>query len=202
MVGVQVDDSDPNANTSRALNAGLPLMLGWFSLNVPSGLALYYFSNTVLSLAQQLYLKKLGGAEVGWALAVTRGKTIMRLAVHRRSDRHTHIATRGALQIKVKDLGPVTKPGSGRRSGPAADGFVRWESKVAAEVAAAKAKELAADDDEDGGAAQQQQQAMADAVVSATAAAGADGPVASSSAPAGRKQYLVKRKKLELVLRA
>ena len=42
----------------------LPLMVGWFALNVPSGLSLYYFSNTVLTTAQQIYLRKLGGANV------------------------------------------------------------------------------------------------------------------------------------------
>lgn len=36
-------------------------MIGWFSLNLPSGLGLYYLSNTVLTTAQQIYLRKLGG---------------------------------------------------------------------------------------------------------------------------------------------
>ena len=40
----------------------LPLMIGWFSLNLPSGLGLYYFANTVLTTAQQIWLRKLGGA--------------------------------------------------------------------------------------------------------------------------------------------
>ena len=39
----------------------LPLMIGWFSLNLPSGLGLYYFANTVLTTAQQIWLRKLGG---------------------------------------------------------------------------------------------------------------------------------------------
>ena len=43
----------------------LPLMIGWFALNVPSGLSLYYFSNTVFTTASQVYLKKLGGGWVG-----------------------------------------------------------------------------------------------------------------------------------------
>ncbi len=30
---------------------------GWFSLNVPSGLTLYWFINNILSTTQQLYLK-------------------------------------------------------------------------------------------------------------------------------------------------
>ena len=31
---------------------------GWFSLNVPSGLTLYWFVNNILSTGQQYYLKK------------------------------------------------------------------------------------------------------------------------------------------------
>ena len=36
----------------------LPLMLGYFSLNVPSGLTLYWLTNNILSTAQQIYLKR------------------------------------------------------------------------------------------------------------------------------------------------
>ena len=32
----------------------LPLMIGYFALNVPSGLALYYFSNSVLTTLVQV----------------------------------------------------------------------------------------------------------------------------------------------------
>lgn len=153
LVGIKVDDNDPNANTSKALTAGLPLMLGYFSLTVPSGLALYYFSNTVLTLAIQLYLKKLGGADV-----------------------------------KVKDLGPVTKPGSGRRSGPLASGALRWESAIAAQVAAAKAKELADDDDDEAPAA-------------LAPAAAATSALHETAVNAATVNPLVKRKKLSLALR-
>ena len=76
------DPDDPNSRNTKILTALLPLMLGWFSLNVPSGLSLYYLSNTILSTTQQVYLRKFGGAS-----------------------------------IKVNKLGPVTKPGSGRRTG-------------------------------------------------------------------------------------
>lgn len=76
VVSPPVDPNDENANTTKALNTFLPLMVGWFALNVPSGLALYYFSNTLVTMGQQVYLRKLGGAEVslglsGWALACT-----------------------------------------------------------------------------------------------------------------------------------
>lgn len=44
--------------------SGLPLMVGWFSLNLPAGLSLYYFSNTVFTSGQQIFLRKLGGAKL------------------------------------------------------------------------------------------------------------------------------------------
>ena len=37
-------------------------MVGYFALNVPSGLSLYYFANTVITSGQQIWLRKLGGA--------------------------------------------------------------------------------------------------------------------------------------------
>ncbi|GLI69526.1 hypothetical protein VaNZ11_014168 [Volvox africanus] len=101
-----IDPKDENANTQRALLVGLPLMIGWFALNVPSGLSLYYLSNTVLSAAQQIYLKKLGGATVS-----------------------------------INELGPVTKPGSGRRSGTPAMHIKLWvPSTVMTTAEAAKAR--------------------------------------------------------------
>ncbi|GIL75791.1 hypothetical protein Vretimale_5518 [Volvox reticuliferus] len=90
-----IDPKDENANTQRALLVGLPLMIGWFALNVPSGLSLYYLSNTALSAAQQIYLKKLGGAKVS-----------------------------------INELGPVTKPGSGRRSGVPASHLKLWAPSI------------------------------------------------------------------------
>lgn len=35
----------------------LPLMLGWFALNVPAGLGVYWLSNTVLTSAVQVYTR-------------------------------------------------------------------------------------------------------------------------------------------------
>eukprot|EP00892_Ulva_mutabilis_P003851 jgi/Ulvmu1/1838/UM119_0057.1 len=59
-----VDPNDENANTQRILIYILPLTIGWFSLNVPSGLSLYYFSNSIFTSAQQIYFRKLGGVQV------------------------------------------------------------------------------------------------------------------------------------------
>lgn len=36
----------------------LVYMVGWFSLNVPSGLTLYWITNNILSTGQQVYLKR------------------------------------------------------------------------------------------------------------------------------------------------
>jgi YidC/Oxa1 family membrane protein insertase len=36
----------------------LLLAAGWFSLNVPSGLTLYWFVNNIISTAMQIYMKK------------------------------------------------------------------------------------------------------------------------------------------------
>eukprot|EP00268_Persea_americana_P039323 TRINITY_DN3892_c0_g1_i1.p1 TRINITY_DN3892_c0_g1~~TRINITY_DN3892_c0_g1_i1.p1 ORF type:complete len:298 (-),score=68.65 TRINITY_DN3892_c0_g1_i1:262-1155(-) len=56
----QTDDS--SKNTLLVLKF-LPLMIGYFSLSVPSGLSIYWFTNNVLSTAQQVWLRKLGGAK-------------------------------------------------------------------------------------------------------------------------------------------
>ena len=47
--------------TAQALNAFLPLLVGYFSINLPSGVGLYYFSNIIVTSGQQIYLRKLGG---------------------------------------------------------------------------------------------------------------------------------------------
>jgi YidC/Oxa1 family membrane protein insertase len=59
-----IDPNAENANVQKGLYLGLPLMIFWFSLNLPSGLSLYYFTNTVLTSAQQIWLRKLGGARL------------------------------------------------------------------------------------------------------------------------------------------
>ncbi|KAK9827918.1 hypothetical protein WJX74_009095 [Apatococcus lobatus] len=48
---------DQSQQSSQAFLKFLPLILGYFSLNVPSGLTLYWFTNNLLSTAQQVYLK-------------------------------------------------------------------------------------------------------------------------------------------------
>lgn len=54
---------DPSQKSSQAVTKFLPLMIGYFALSVPSGLSLYWFTNNILSTAQQIWLQKLGGAK-------------------------------------------------------------------------------------------------------------------------------------------
>lgn len=123
-------------------------MVGWFALNVPSGLALYYLSNTLVTTAQQVYLRKLGGANVSDRVCAcvytyfvcARHQVMCTLCSLMTALSHmfaflslvvclTLLKCVYLMQIKVNDLGPVTRPGSGRRTGVPATDFqvcVRW----------------------------------------------------------------------------
>ncbi|XP_052621777.1 inner membrane protein PPF-1, chloroplastic [Lactuca sativa] len=54
---------DPTQKNTLPIFKFLPLMIGYFSLSVLSGLSIYWFTNNVLSTAQQVWLRKLGGAK-------------------------------------------------------------------------------------------------------------------------------------------
>ncbi|KAL3518210.1 hypothetical protein ACH5RR_020799 [Cinchona calisaya] len=54
---------DPAQKNTLLVFKFLPLMIGYFALSVPSGLSIYWFINNVLSTAQQVWLRKLGGAK-------------------------------------------------------------------------------------------------------------------------------------------
>ncbi|WVZ72266.1 hypothetical protein U9M48_020755 [Paspalum notatum var. saurae] len=54
---------DPSQKNTLLVLKFLPFMIGWFSLSVPSGLSIYWFTNNVLSTLQQVWLRKLGGAK-------------------------------------------------------------------------------------------------------------------------------------------
>ena len=61
IISPPVDPNDENAQRTKNILAFLPLMIGYFALQVPSGLSLYYFANTVVTSGQQIWLRKLGG---------------------------------------------------------------------------------------------------------------------------------------------
>uniref|UniRef100_A0A7N1A157 Membrane insertase YidC/Oxa/ALB C-terminal domain-containing protein n=1 Tax=Kalanchoe fedtschenkoi TaxID=63787 RepID=A0A7N1A157_KALFE len=54
---------DPAQKNTLLVFKFLPLMIGYFALSVPSGLSIYWFTNNILSTAQQVWLKRLGGAK-------------------------------------------------------------------------------------------------------------------------------------------
>jgi YidC/Oxa1 family membrane protein insertase len=66
---------DPAAKQSQNILRFIPLMIGWFSLNVPSGLTLYWFVNNVISTTQQVYMKRslVGSPAVAAASAAASG---------------------------------------------------------------------------------------------------------------------------------
>eukprot|EP00195_Chlamydomonas_chlamydogama_P016226 CAMPEP_0202895674 /NCGR_PEP_ID=MMETSP1392-20130828/4834_1 /ASSEMBLY_ACC=CAM_ASM_000868 /TAXON_ID=225041 /ORGANISM="Chlamydomonas chlamydogama, Strain SAG 11-48b" /LENGTH=400 /DNA_ID=CAMNT_0049580775 /DNA_START=275 /DNA_END=1477 /DNA_ORIENTATION=+ len=153
IISPPLDPEDPNANTTRALYAFLPLMIGYFSLNVPAGLSLYYLSNSVLTTLVQIYLKKLGGANV-----------------------------------VVNDLGPVTKPGSGRRTGEVVMEFAPWTPTTVSLTPPAEEEEAAPE-----------QEAGVSTPAPAAAAATSMQAEAKVLDPA-TVSHRVKRKKLSLIL--
>lgn len=58
--------TDPSQQQTQNILKFIPLMIGYFSLNVPSGLTLYWFTNNIITTAQQVYLrKKFTPVEVG-----------------------------------------------------------------------------------------------------------------------------------------
>ena len=49
--------TDPQQNQATNFLKFMPLLIGWFSLNVPSGLGVYWVTNNLLSTAQTLYIR-------------------------------------------------------------------------------------------------------------------------------------------------
>lgn len=48
---------DPNQQGVQRVLKFMPLLIGWFSLNVPSGLGVYWVTNNILSTAQTLFIR-------------------------------------------------------------------------------------------------------------------------------------------------
>jgi len=49
---------DPQQQQSQAILKFLPLMIGWFSLNVPSGLGLYWMTNNIVTTLTTVLIRK------------------------------------------------------------------------------------------------------------------------------------------------
>lgn len=52
------DPNNPQAQSSNAVLKFLPLMVGFFSLNVPSGLCIYWIINNIVTTASTLYIRQ------------------------------------------------------------------------------------------------------------------------------------------------
>jgi YidC/Oxa1 family membrane protein insertase len=62
---VSPQSNDPAQQQTQAILKFIPFMIGWFSLNVPSGLTLYWLVNNVISTGQQVYMKRTTKARRG-----------------------------------------------------------------------------------------------------------------------------------------
>lgn len=58
---------DPAQAQSQAILKFLPLMIGWFSLNVPSGLGLYWLTNNLVTTASTLAIRASVNADMAVA---------------------------------------------------------------------------------------------------------------------------------------
>jgi len=54
---MQPKTDDPAQQQSNAILKVLPLMIGWFSLNVPAALCVYWFINNIVTTALTLYTR-------------------------------------------------------------------------------------------------------------------------------------------------
>ncbi|KAI8112223.1 hypothetical protein M9434_003547 [Picochlorum sp. BPE23] len=64
---------DPAQQQTQNILKFIPLMIGYFSLNVPSGLTLYWFTNNLVTTAQQVYLRRKFADESDVATASSSG---------------------------------------------------------------------------------------------------------------------------------
>ena len=59
IISPQPKTDDPAQQQSQAILKFLPFMIGFFSLNVPAGLTLYWFFNNIITTAQTVVLRKI-----------------------------------------------------------------------------------------------------------------------------------------------
>ncbi|EFN53953.1 hypothetical protein CHLNCDRAFT_25162, partial [Chlorella variabilis] len=107
--------NDPAQQQTQAILKFLPLMIGWFSLNVPSGLTLYWFTNNLITTAQQLYLRR-GFTAAQAAAAGPASTAIVNVEVQEAEKRPSGKelnARRSAKQLEA----PVAAPSGGGGGG-------------------------------------------------------------------------------------
>jgi membrane protein insertase Oxa1/YidC/SpoIIIJ len=55
---LQPPNPDPSAAQANAVLKFMPLLIGYFSLNVPSGLGIYWFTNNLFSTLQTMFIRQ------------------------------------------------------------------------------------------------------------------------------------------------
>lgn len=152
----QVDESQKQ---TMAILKFLPIMIAWFSLNVPSGLGLYWFTNNIVTTGIQVYLKQGGGA----VAAVPEPPTdAVAAGTARRSSSEDRDLRENA---RVQEQEARRAAFSSRK---ASEEALREAAARKAEVEAAAKQELLAERSRQAAAAQKAKEAM-DASSSATA---------------------------------
>ena len=122
-----IDPNQEGARTQRILLTVLPLTFSWIALSVPSGLSLYYLSNSVFTSALQVRyaIESLlciccGTLSRGFRSCMRATSVLSDRASRTRCTDFMQIYFRklGGATVDTPDLGPVKKLGMGRRSGP------------------------------------------------------------------------------------
>lgn len=155
-------NNDPAQQQTQAILGFLPLMIGWFSLNVPSGLTLYWFINNIISTSMQLYMRKIikvdipalssEGAGGGAGGIIDVSSTVIKPKEER------------SKQASGKELGTRKKKGEPGAPAPAAASSQQQSSRGTkfsarkSREAASRAASLAGGSSNGAAAAEQQQQ--------------------------------------------
>ena len=145
--------SDPSQAQANAILKFLPFMIGWFSLNVPAGLTLYWIVNNVITTTQTVYLRSsVASAAAGGAAAQPATKTVVNPLPSNppRLEQRQAVeagARNGVIDVEVVDRSSSSSRGSGeapgsrfaqlkaaekgkpkRRAGSSSSGNITWSS--------------------------------------------------------------------------
>lgn len=148
---VSPQSNDPQQQQTQAILGFIPFMIGWFSLNVPSGLTLYWFVNNIISTAMQIYMKKTIKVDMPPLAAAGEANAIIDVTgevIKPKEDREKKVSGQElGSRKKVKDALPASSAASGSLSPQQKSGGGRGKKFQArkSREAAAKAASLASD---------------------------------------------------------
>jgi len=145
IISPPTNKDDPAQQQTQAILKFLPLMIGWFSLNVPSGLTLYWFVNNILSTGQQLYLKSTTKVNIPEAAAAAQ-PAVPTTIVKPKEERVKKVtgaemnARRSNKTVEVVEAEVVGQPSNPNPRGKKGAKFAARKAKEASKKAAALAK--------------------------------------------------------------